>query len=151
MALKRLGYVKSKHEAFAQYLSEGRSAYAPKRKLTPLACIDLIHEAGGVSVIAHPFTLKLKKREFSAAVADLADYGLGGLEAYYTESQPGLEHRFLKLARSLDLLATGGSDFHGAVTPDVQIGKGVGSLRVPDDVLPPLLDRIADNPKSFLG
>lgn len=149
-AIKRAGYVKNKHEAFSQYLSEGRPAYSPKRKLTPLACIDLIIESGGVPVIAHPFTVKLKKKEMPHMVWELADYGLGGLEVYYTQSQPGLEHQFLKIIKSTGLIATGGSDFHGAVTPDVVVGKGSGNLKVPNELLDPLLDRIGDNPKSFL-
>ena len=142
--------MKNKHEAFSQYLSEGRPAYAPKRKLAPLACIDLIIEAGGIPVIAHPFSVKLKRKEFHGAVAELAEYGLEGLEVYYTQSQPSLENQMLKVVKKLGLVATGGSDFHGAVTPDVDIGKGTGNLKVPDEVLEPFLQRISNNPKSFL-
>jgi 3',5'-nucleoside bisphosphate phosphatase len=126
MALKRRGYVKNRHDAFSQFLAEGRPAYSPKRKLSPLACIDLIVESGGVPVIAHPSTVKLKKKPFAAAIAELAEYGLGGLEVYYADAQPQLEHQMARVAQQCELVMTGGSDFHGAVTPDISIGRRGG-------------------------
>lgn len=150
MALKRKGYVKNRHEAFTKYLSEGRSGFSPKRKLSPLACIDLIVESGGVPVIAHPSTVKLKKKAFVAAIEELAEYGLGGLEVYYADSQPQQEREMAHVAQKCHLVMTGGSDFHGALTPDMSIGQGAGGLKVPDNLLPPLLDRISENQGSYV-
>ena len=150
MALKRKGYVKSRHEAFTKYLSEGRSGYSPKRKLAPLACIDLIVASGGVPVLAHPSTVKLKKKAFIAAIEELAECGLGGLEAFYAEAQPQQERDMAHLAQKCHLIMTGGSDFHGANTPDVSLGKGMGGLKVPDSLLRPLLDRIHENQHSYM-
>jgi predicted metal-dependent phosphoesterase TrpH len=124
MVLKRKGYVKNRHEAFTKYLSEGRSGYSPKRKLSPLGCIDLIVESGGVPVIAHPSTVKLKKKAFIAAIDELAEYGLGGLEVYYADSQSQQEREMATVAKKCNLVMTGGSDFHGAITPDMSIGQG---------------------------
>lgn len=137
-AMEARGYVKNKTEAFDRYLGRGKPAYVERRRLTPAECIALIRGAGGVAVLAHPFTLELKPRALRDLVAELARDGLGGLEVYYSEHKENMVRAYLKLAEDFGLAATGGSDFHGAVNPAIHMGAGFGKLRVPDDLLAPL-------------
>jgi 3',5'-nucleoside bisphosphate phosphatase len=134
-ALEARGFVKSKDEAFERLLGKGRPAYADRYRLTAEESIRLIRGAGGVPVLAHPFTLGLEGKPMRECLQRLAAGGLQGLEAYYPEHSPDMHHQYLQLARELGLAVTGGSDFHGAANPDIKLGIGFGNLRVPDDLL----------------
>lgn len=128
------GYVSSKREAFDRYLGRGKPAYADRRRLTAEATIELIREAGGVSVLAHPYVLKLSKADLTDFVRRLKAVGLVGIEVYYSEHTPDLQKLYLALAEECGLLATGGSDFHGEMSPGISLGRGTGALHVPDSV-----------------
>ena len=75
---------------------------------------------------------------------------MDGIEVYYSEPMPDAEKTALALAREFNLVATGGSDYHGATTPGIKVGRGAGSLHVPVDLLAPLVARIAGNPGAWL-
>ncbi len=134
-ALVAHGYAANKDEAFDQYLGKGKKAYAERRRLGPEESLKLIHQAGGVSVLGHPFTLNLGAVGMRKVFKALQAYGLGGIEVYYSEHTPTMQNDYIALARDLDLVATGGSDFHGVANPDVKLGVGFGSLRVPDEIV----------------
>ena len=127
--------VKDKEEAFDKYLGKGKPAYADRRRMTPEDSIQLILGAGGIPVLAHPSTLKVSYEALNKLVAELRDLGLAGIEVFYSEHTPQMVAQYLTLARELNLIATGGSDFHGAMNPDVKLGFGFGSLKVPDEVV----------------
>jgi predicted metal-dependent phosphoesterase TrpH len=139
--LVRHGVAGSIPDAFDRWLAEGRPAYVPKARVSPAAVASLARDAGGVAVLAHPLTLDLGPAELSVAVAELADAGFAGIEAFsgrYTrEQRAGLA----ELAQRAGLVATGGSDYHGTVKGDLSVGTGQGDLRVPDDVLEDLAAR----------
>lgn len=137
------GYVKDKYEAFDKWLGHGKPGYADRRRLDPEAGIRIIRKAGGVAVLAHPFTLNLSHTGMRALLLELHRAGLGGIEAYYAEHKPDMQEMYLKMASEYDLLVTGGTDFHGALTPMLRIGYGFGSLNVPDSLLGPLLEKIS--------
>jgi len=145
-AMMARGYVSSVEEAFDRYLAKGRPAYADRYRLYPEEGVRMIRESGGVAVIAHPFTWKEDERELEDGVRALKAVGLGGIESVYSEYSPEKTVALLRLAKKLDLLTTGGTDYHGLAKPDLEMGKGFGSLCVPDDYLAPLLAAIgADN------
>lgn len=129
--LVKKGIVKSFEEAFEKFLKKGAAAYVPKALLTPKEAIEKISEARGVPVLAHPFTLRLDLNELKRYVSNLKDIGLMGIEVYYTEHSREFTKFLLDLAKRLDLLVTGGSDFHGKNKPDIKLGKGLGNLNVP--------------------
>lgn len=133
-ALIAKGYVRNKREAFDRYLARGRPAYAERRRLDARGTMDLIRAAGGLPVIAHPFTLKLTAREMRTFLKKLVEAGLAGIEVYYTEHSGEMQRQYRELAEDLDLLATGGSDYHGDMTPGIELGRGSGGLLVPDKV-----------------
>ena len=141
-AMMAKGYVGNKREAFDRYLARGKPAYAERRRLDPADTFALIRAAGGIPVLAHPFTLKLKGQLFRSEIIALKEKGLGGLEVYYPEHSPERCRTYRRLADELDLVATGGSDFHGAVSPGVEIGRGFGNLHVPDSVVDALESRL---------
>jgi hypothetical protein len=140
-ALVARGYVGSHQEAFDRYLAKGKSGYAERQRLTPSGGVEMILNAGGLAVLSHPFTLELSPPELEKQVGDLASAGLQGIEVYYPQHNPNLVKRYLALAQRFSLVATGGTDFHGKPMPDIKIGRGFGSLNVPDSVLAKLDER----------
>ncbi len=126
------GYVRSVKQAFDKYLKKGGPAYAPKSILSPFEAIGTIREAGGVPVLAHPFSLLTKDpEELEGIIDELKDQGLMGLECYYSEHDEGFTALCLSIARRLDLVATGGSDYHGKAKPYIKLGRGKGNLQIP--------------------
>ena len=129
--LLQKGIVKTFDEAFERFLKRGAPAYVEKDKIFPRECLEIILEAGGIPVLAHPFTLHLENDALEAFVKQLKDWGLRGIEAYYTEHTPAQTAFYLKLAEKYGLCVTGGSDFHGKNKPEIKLGLGYGNLRVP--------------------
>ncbi|MBW1918410.1 MAG: PHP domain-containing protein [Deltaproteobacteria bacterium] len=123
-ALVVKGYVQDQQEAFDQYLRQGGPAYVPKFRLPPAEAIALIRQAQGIPVLAHPFTLGLGLEQLKAQLQELQELGLAGLEVYYPEHSPNMQADYFRLTQELGLLVTGGSDFHGANKPGIELGKG---------------------------
>ena len=134
-ALLERGYVKSRRAAFDLLLGKGRPAYAERYRYTALECIELIHAAGGVSVLAHPATIHMPDDQLKGLVKGLKERGLDGIEAHYAEHKPENIRKFSAWAEEFSMLCTGGTDYHGACTPDLKLGSGFGQLRVPDEIL----------------
>ena len=118
------GYVKSYKEAFDKYLTKGGPAYLPKAAWSASECIEMIHESGGVAVVAHPVQMKLQGMDLEAKVKELASLGLDGLEVIHPDHNAENQQRFARLAGEFGLLTTGGSDFHGDHKPGIQLGQG---------------------------
>jgi hypothetical protein len=117
------GYVRSMQQAFDIYLKNGGNAYVAKYRFPPAEALDMIREAGGIPVLAHPFTLGLgSAMALRDLLRDLQALGLAGIEVFYAEHTAEQEAMYLKLAQELGLLVTGGSDFHGDNKPDVTLG-----------------------------
>ena len=132
------GYVQDTREAFDRYLKEGAPAYAPRRLSDTRDVIAWIRNAGGVPVLAHPTWTRCQGEPLYRLCACLKEAGLLGLEVFYSSHNRRQTSRFLELAKRLDLLVTGGSDFHGAANPGIHVGRGKGNLKVPDTLLDPL-------------
>lgn len=132
------GYVQDTREAFDRYLKEGAPAYVPRMLSDTRDVIAWIRNAGGVPVLAHPTWTRCQGEPLYRLCACLKDAGLLGLEVFYSSHTRQQTSRYLELAKRLDLLVTGGSDFHGAANPGIQVGRGKGNLKVPDTLLEPL-------------
>lgn len=137
--LMEKGYVRTIGEAFEKYVGDGRPACVKKAQFSPEECIALIHEAGGAAVLAHPSTLRLPDGKVGSLFERLVQAGLDGLEVYYS----GYSHeeilRYERLAAEWRLAKTGGSDFHGANKPHIDLG----ALRIPYSLLDDLRQRRA--------
>ena len=140
-AMLARGYVGDKQEAFDRYLGKGQKAYVDRFRLTPEDSVKKIVDAGGIAVLAHPFTLDTDAAGLRRVVGELVDLGLGGIEVLYSEHSPEQRRLYAGLADEFNLVATGGTDFHGDINPDVRLGVGFGNLAVPDDVLDRLAER----------
>jgi predicted metal-dependent phosphoesterase TrpH len=134
-AMLAAGVVRSFEEAFSRFLGAGGLAYVPKAKLTPQKAIAAIHADGGLAVLAHPYLLSQQRAQIAPLLAELAGMGLDGVEVYYTEHSDQYTELVAELAKGLNLLASGGSDFHGAVKPGVRLGRGHGGLFVRGELL----------------
>lgn len=122
-ALIKAGVVATVQEAFDKYLATGKPLYMPKDVLTAVDAIALLHQAGGLAVMAHPGLVPLSEAAMADRTARLkSEAGLDGIEAYYSQHSPEQTERFLALAREHDLLVGGGSDFHGTPKPHVPLG-----------------------------
>jgi len=112
------GYVQTTADAFEYYLREGGLCYAPGIKCTPREVIDQIHQVKGKAVLAHPHFFK--KGPFLRKLLALP---FDGLECYYGNLAKSQELPWLKIAQERGLIATGGSDYHGALKPHVPLGS----------------------------
>ncbi len=135
------GYAASKQDVFKRFLGKGKPGYVERDRLSPKKGIELIRAAGGVPVLAHPFTLKLRNKALRSCVAELVDYGLQGIEVFYPEHGPERLHLYQRLAIAFGLTMTGGSDFHGAANPAIKIGRGFDNIHVSDAILDDLRSR----------
>lgn len=129
-ALRQAGHVTNNEEAFERYLVP---CNVPKRYFPVDEAIKLLHGSGGIAVLAHPPYITRDRKKLELLIAELVDLGLDGLEAYNNGS--GLEDTdwLIKLARTHDLIVTGGSDFHGDPGSTIEVGRGVRGIRVPYD------------------
>ncbi|MGA2035960.1 MAG: PHP domain-containing protein [Acidimicrobiales bacterium] len=140
-ALVRAGAATDIDDAFERWLADGRPAYVPKARITAAHVARLARTSGGVAVLAHPLSLGLEPLPLEHLVADLAESGLGGLEALYGRYSVEERDELCAIAARTGLVATGGSDYHGSFKPDLQVGTGTGDLVVPDDTLEALAAR----------
>lgn len=135
-AMVERGYVASTQEAFDLYLADGKPGYAPKKVLTPAEATELIHDAGGVAIWAHPpHRQKLSWDELEERLRDWISWGLDGLEIYYSAYTPEESAWTAAMVEKYSLLGSGGSDFHGVSKPTVQLGVTQTGGPVPNEVL----------------
>lgn len=125
------GGIPSMDYAFKTCLAIDSPYFVNREYLTPQAAIELIKNAGGIPVLAHPLLYKLSVSEIRSMLTKLKGYGIQGIEALYSRNH-GTDEAFVhKLADEYGLFITGGSDFHGDNKPDIEMGTGTGNLRVP--------------------
>lgn len=125
------GQLPDTRTAFSKYLGENCCCYIDRPKISPADAVELIREAGGLAVLAHPVLCNLPDEELLEMIAEMKQAGMCGLEAVYSENTADDEAHMKKLAEEFDLCVTGGSDFHGKNKPDIQLGKGKGNLHIP--------------------
>jgi predicted metal-dependent phosphoesterase TrpH len=134
-ALVKARLCSSLDEAFERFLKRNRPAWVPKLKMSAEEAIDLIHQAGGVAVLAHPGLNRTDK-----VIPGLVEAGLDGLECFHTKHSTVTSEHYLELADRYHLLVTGGSDCHG-------LSKGkplIGTVRVPYQHVEKLMARAAE-------
>ena len=125
----------SEKEAFDRYVGDHCPCFVPREKVTPAQAVELILGAGGVPVLAHPILYHMSDERLDNLVAELKSIGLAGIEAIYSTYNTAEERQIRKLASKYNLKISGGSDFHGANKPKIDLGTGWGKLYVPDEVL----------------
>ena len=128
-------------DAFDRFLSKGSASYVAKARIDVATFIGATRKSGAVAVLAHPLTLGLEPSGLDQVLRELSAAGLGGMECHYGRYSPEERAGLAEMAKRHDLVATGGSDFHGTFKPDLRVGTGTGDLDVPDTALGELLAR----------
>ena len=129
------GYVKSLPEAFERYVGDHCPYFVPREKVTPVQAVQLIRQAKGIPVLAHPTLYHMGKDALQKLVSSLTEAGLVGLEAVYSTYSAGEEREMRQLASRNGLLISGGSDFHGSNKPGLELATGYhGKLVIPYDI-----------------
>ena len=122
-------------EAFERYLKKGRPAWIPKTKMSALESVELIHQAGGLAVMAHP---GLNRSD--DIIPALVEAGLDGIECFHTKHSTAMAERYLEIAEKYHLLVTGGSDCHGFS----KVKPLIGTVKLPYDHVQKLKDKVAE-------
>lgn len=129
-----MGHVSSVEEAFQKYLVP---CNIPKQYWAMADAIEAIKSACGVAVLAHPTSITNDLQQLEAIISELVETGLDGIEVYNSMATE-YEMSFLQgVARRLQLVVTGGSDFHGINSED-RIGFGRGGIRFAEALIHPL-------------
>ena len=120
-------------EAFERFLKKNRPGWVPKQKIPASEALGLIHEAGGLAVLAHPGLARSEE-----AIPALIEAGLDGIECFHTRHSPAASEYYVSVAEEHNLLITGGSDCHG-------MNKGkplIGSIKLPYEYVRLLKERL---------
>ncbi len=133
--LVRKGVVGSIQEAFDIYLAKGKPAYMDKVKLGEEDAIQMIHDAGGFAILAHPHLMNYPTfGEARERIMQLREIGLDGFEIYYSTMPEEYTRGLIELAKAEGFVVSGGSDYHGANKDNIEMGTGLGNLSVPDEI-----------------
>ncbi len=153
--LVRKGVVRNFQSAFDLYLGRGGAAYVERERVGFDDCVAATRDAGGVTVLCHPFTLGFdvpgsaaSRQRFESWLTQLAGRGLDAVEARYGSYTAKQERYFSAAAERAGLLPSGGSDFHGTIKPSVKVGSGRGRMRVPLAWLEALIERASSRPAA---
>ena len=127
LLLVKYGHCKTVAESFENLLND-RKIRDQKMWITKEECIKLINEAGGVAVLAHPFTLKLSNEELEKELQELIKLGLKGIEIVHSKGKEDERIFYKKMAKKYNLITTGGTDYHGPeVKPNIELGTGINN------------------------
>ena len=133
-AMVSKGYAKSTGDAFAKYLKKGKPCYVKRVTYTPEETIRIIKAAGGTAILAHPVYITGSGDKLFGLMSRLKEYGIDGMECYYNCYSEEFSRMCMDICAKLDLVPSGGSDFHGNNKPTVRLGA-VSTGIVPYSVL----------------
>ena len=144
-------YVSTAQEAFDRYLAKGAPAYVDRYRLFPEEAIQMIADAGGLTFFAHPFTWISDEKRLERELAFFKEKGLAGIEAWHSDHTEEQVVGLLRIAKRLDLMISGGSDYHGGIKPLIKLGTGRGNLAIDDVYADALIDALGrDNPHLYV-
>lgn len=115
-AITNAGGTTSVIEAYSKYIHDESPVYVRRKTVTPQDAVEIIYDAGGIPVIAHPHDIDIAEE----LIKELMTYGLRGIEAYHRKHSPACVEYFSSMAENLGLIVTGGSDFH---SPNIMNGQ----------------------------
>ncbi len=119
-AMVKKGYAHSVYDAFQRYLRNDRPIFVDYKKHPYREILNLIHKSNGFSVLAHP--AMLKQNLFQSIILSSLKNNLKGIEVYYPRHNESQKKQLKKIASDNNLIITGGSDFHGSIKPDIELG-----------------------------
>lgn len=137
------GMARDMNDAFERLLNKNRPYFIPRQFLPIERSIEIIREAGGTAVLAHPFQYRLDEEALRELIEHCMASGLEGIECRYSGYDARMCAYLESLAAEYGLVRTGGSDFHGTIKSDILLGTGKGELSVPYAFLEELRSRRA--------
>ncbi|MGN0152112.1 MAG: PHP domain-containing protein [Wujia sp.] len=129
------GICKTKDAAFKKYIGIGCKYYLPKPQVTCETAMRILTTYSKAAFLAHPLLYHLGYAQIEELLIYLQGLGLKGLEAYHSSNNMYESDKLRSMALKLGLEISGGSDFHGVVKPNIQMGKGRGGMRIPMHLL----------------
>ena len=133
-AITNAGGTNSVMDSYAKYIHNDSPVYVQRKTVTPQDAVEIIYDAGGIPVIAHPHDIDIAEE----LIKELMQYGLRGIEAYHRKHSPACVEYFSSMAEELGLIVTGGSDFH---CPNIMNGQIIlGKNFVPEWVYEKLIE-----------
>lgn len=129
------GVCKDKDIAFKKYIGVGCKYYLPKPQITCELAMSILSRYCKASFLAHPLLYKLGYTQLEQLLDHLIPLGLRGLEAYHSSNNAFESEKLRSLANQYNLLVSGGSDYHGIIKPNIQIGSGRGGMKIPYQLL----------------
>lgn len=115
-AITNVGGTSNVMEAYKKYIHRDSSVYVERKTVSPFDAVEVIYDAGGIPVIAHPYDIDIAED----LIKKLMNCGLLGIEAYHRKHSPAIVEYFSSMAENLGLIVTGGSDFH---VPNIMNGQ----------------------------
>jgi predicted metal-dependent phosphoesterase TrpH len=131
-AMLERGYISSLQEAFTKYIGRNGPAYVERKKLMPVEAVKLVFNSGGLPVLAHPADIE----PLEPLILELKRAGMVGIEIYYNGYASKTINQLKRLAEKHNLVACGGSDYHGL---DDSIGASMGSVDLPRESVEQLI------------
>lgn len=133
-AITNAGGTSNVMEAYSKYIHDDSPVYVQRKTVSPQDAVEVIYDAGGIPVIAHPHDIDIAEK----LIKELMQYGLRGIEAYHRKHSPACVEYFSSMAEELGLIVTGGSDFH---CPNIMNGQIIlGKNFVPEWVYDKLIE-----------
>lgn len=133
--------VTSIQDAFDKYLQNGAPLAFKKQQVSVERAINVIKNAGGLSFVAHPYTLKLLDDELLSLMQQYKNIGLDGIEAFSSHNPEDKKNIYVDIAKKTGLLISGGSDFHGENGKVSSLGANTAEFK-DDDILKPIYERL---------
>lgn len=120
------GYIKEVEEIFTNYFKKSPFKEIKRMSYKPKEVIEIIKNANGIAILAHPHSLKLDDEILEEKIKEFVEYGLDGIECYHSNHTEEQMKKYREIAEKYNLIITKGSDYHGPVTkPKVELGKGI--------------------------
>lgn len=133
-AITNAGGTSNIMEAYSKYIHDNSQVYVQRKTVSPQDAVEIIYDAGGIPVIAHPHDIEIAEE----LIKELMQYGLRGIEAYHRKHSPACVEYFSSMAEELGLIVTGGSDFH---CPNIMNGQIIlGKNFVPEWIYDKLIE-----------
>lgn len=107
-AITTAGGTQNVIEAYNKYINDASGVYVQRKTVSPHDAVEIIYDAGGIPVFAHPFDVDIAE----SLTKELMNFGLRGIEAYHRKHSPAMVEYYSSIAEQLGLIITGGSDFH---------------------------------------
>lgn len=132
-AITNAGGTSSVIEAYNKYIHDDSPVYVQRKTVSPFEAVEVIYEAGGIPVFAHPYDVDIA----DSLAKEMMNFGLRGLEAYHRKHSPAIIEYFSTLAEKYGLIVTGGSDFHAPnpLNGNVILGKNFVPEWVYDELI----------------